>query len=387
VYYRILIPLLCGLFVAACSDEAPPLPPIEVIVDEARKEPYQPKTSFVGRLHAQEDVTIQAKVSGYLVSRDFREGDLVQAGDLLYAIDPAEFEAQVARAEADLAKAKANQAVAQRNYSRGKDLLPQGAISASEMDRLTAAKLEADAEIASARAQLKTAEVSLSYTRILAPISGRIGRSEYSPGDLIGPNSGPMTTLVSIDPIQALFQVSEGIYVASISARAGDDPQNLNDLNWDDIEVSLELTNRTFYPQVGKIDYFSNRISDDTGTMEARALIPNPNGLLVPGQYVRVILERTALVEAVFVPQAAVQADQQGSFVLVVDAANRVLRRNVALGDRHDEHVLVHSGVEHGEQVIVRGLQLVRPGQVVTTRSIAAARKKSSNDSNRNGEG
>lgn len=370
--------LLCSLLIAGCSTEPPPPPPVEVVTDVVRLEPYQPKTSFVGRLHAQEDVTIQAKISGYMVSRNFREGELVQVGDLLYAIDPAEFEAQVARAEADVAKAKANQAVAQRNYSRGKELLPQGAISASEMDRLTAAKLDTDAGIASAAAQLKTAEVSLSYTRILAPISGRIGRSEYSPGDLIGPNSGPLTTLVSIDPIQALFQVSEAIYVASISERTGKESQNLNNLTWEDIEVSLELTDRTFYPMVGKIDYFSNRISDDTGTMEARALIPNPRGLLVPGQYVRVILERTALVEGVFVPQAAVQADQQGSFVLLVDSVNTVQRRNVALGDRVEENVLVKTGLEAGEQVIVRGLQLVRPGQVVTSRALAAARKDGS---------
>jgi len=154
-----------------------------------------------------------------------------------------------------------------------------------------------------------------------------------------------------------------------------------------DVEVTLELTDGLIYPEVGRVDYFANRIDPATGTLEARALVPNPHSLLVPGQYVRVILQGTRLLEGLFVPQAAVQADQQGSFVLVVDAANRVLRRNVALGDRHDENVLVHSGVEHGEQVIVRGLQLVRPGQVVTTRSIAAARKKSSNDSNRNGEG
>ena len=370
--FRAVVAAAIGLLLA-CAEDLPPPPMVEVVVDEATLEPYQPKASFVGRLHAQDDVTIQAKVSGYLASREFREGDLVNAGDLLYVIDPAEFEAQVARAEANLAKARANQAVAQRNFSRGQELLPQGAISASEMDQLTAAKLEADAEIASARAQVKTAEVNIGYTRILAPISGRIGRSEYSTGDLIGPDSGPLTTLVSIDPIQALFQVSEAFWVASVTPAQSKGASNLSDLGLGNVEVSLELSNRQYYPLVGKIDYFANRISDDTGTLEARALIPNPRGILFPGQYVRVVLERTKLVEAVFVAQAAVQADQQGNFVLVVDGLKQVQRRNVVLGERVDDKVVVRQGLVDGEQVIVRGLQLVRPGQVVATKSLAGA--------------
>lgn len=368
----VAVSLVCLSLVLACSQEVPAPPPVEVVVAEATMEPFQPNTAFVGRLHAQDDVTIQARVSGYMVSRDFREGDFVQAGDLLYAIDSAEYQAQLARAEADLARSKATQAASQRNFKRGQELLPQGAISASEMDQLTAAKLEADADVLAARAQIKTAEVNLSYTEIHAPIAGRIGRSEFSPGDLIGPNSGPLTTLVSMDPIQALFQVSEAIYVGSITTFGEPEGvQNPNDLSWDDIEVTLELTNRQFYPLVGKIDYFANRISDDTGTMEARALIPNPRGMLVPGQYVRVILERTELVEALFVPQASVQADQQGSFVLEVDAANTVVRHNVALGQRLDDKVLIQTGLDAGDQVIVRGLQLVRPGQVVSPKALS----------------
>jgi membrane fusion protein (multidrug efflux system) len=367
--------LILALVLPGCSQEPPPLPMVEVVVDEAVLEPYQPKSSFVGRLHAQEDVTIQARVSGYMKSRDFREGEFVEAGQLLYEIEPAEFEAQLARAKADLAKAMANKAVAERNYKRGQELLPQGNISASEMDKLTAQKLETDAEIAGANAQLKTAEVNLSYTRIIAPISGRIGRSEHSPGDLIGPNTGVLTTLVSIDPIQALFQISEATFVTATSGRMdGIKGTNMNDVDFSDLEVSLELTNRQLYPLVGYIDYFANRISESTGTLEARALIPNPDGMLVPGQYVRVVLEQTTLAEAVFVPQASVQVDQQGSFVLVVDSEQVVRRRNVKLDSRLDDKVIVRQGVEAGELVIVRGLQQVRPGQTVATKSLAAVR-------------
>lgn len=363
-----LIALAAMLFLVACSEEAPVKRVVDVIVDDARMEPYRPKSEYVGRLQAQDDVSIKAQVSGYLLTRDFQEGLLVNAGDVLYTIDSSEYRAAHARANADLAAAVANQANAERNYKRGIDLLPKGAISQSEMDDLTAKKLDADARIASSEAQVTSAEVNLGFTTISAPISGRIGRSMVSPGDLVGPVSGDLTTLVSIDPIEALFQVSESTYIAALSERMADklDPAALRN-----IEVTLEMTNGVLYPEVGKIDYFANRIDATTGTLEARALIPNPHSLLVPGQYVRVVLQDTNLLEGLFIPQAAIQADQQGPFALIVDANSAVVRRNVELGHRLDANVLVRKGVSEGEQVIVRGLQQVRPGMTVTTTSLA----------------
>jgi membrane fusion protein (multidrug efflux system) len=356
----------------ACAQEAPPPPVVEVLVDEVVRDPYQPKSSFVGRLQAIEDVSIEAQVSGYLKSRNFREGEVVEAGTLLYEIDPAAFEAAVSRAEADLARKRATQKAAENNFKRGQELLPDGNISASEMDRLTAEKLEADAAVASAKAQVKTAEVNLSYTKIRAPIEGRIGRSVHSTGDLVGPNTGVLTTLVSVDPIHAIFQLSEATFVQIIVQRMGQgEVRSLNDAEFGNLVVRLELRNRSFYPEIGRIDYLSNRISEDTGTLEARAIIPNPGGLLVPGQYVRVVIVREELSEALFVPQAAVQADQEGSFVLVVEGGV-VKRRNVVLDERVDDKIVVLQGVEEGEKVIVRGLQQVRPGQPVTTQHMPA---------------
>jgi membrane fusion protein (multidrug efflux system) len=355
------------VFITACTEEAPPPRVVEVVVDEVIAEPYLPKSQYVGRLQARDDVAIQAKITGYLLSRDFREGDLVQAGSVLYTLDSSEYEAALARAKADLAAAIANQANAARNYKRGKELLPKGAISQSEMDSLTAKKLESDARIEAARAQVTSAEVNLGFTTMIAPITGRIGRSMVSPGDLVGPNTGNLTTLVSIDPIQALFQVSEDTYTAAVTARMVDG-LSLDALRG--IEVSLELTNGVIYPEVGKIDYFANRVNTETGTLEARAIIPNPLSLLVPGQYVRVILQDTKLLEGIFVPQAAVQADQQGSFVLLVDGNSIVVRRNVELSSRFDDKVLVKNGVEAGDRVIVRGLQQVRAGMPVKTKSL-----------------
>ena len=362
---RIAIILLALL--SACSSEPPPPPTVEVVVDEVVLDPYQPKSSFVGRLHAIDDVSIEAQVTGYLLKRSFKEGDFVEAGDMLYEIDPAVFEAEVARARADLARAKATQANAERHFNRGKELVPDGNISEAEMDQLRAAKLEADAGVAAAEAALKTAEVNLSYTKIRAPISGRIGRSTHSTGDLVGPNSGVLTTLVSVDPIHAIFQLSEATFVQIIVQRMGQPGiRNLNDIDLSNLVVRLELRSGVYYPEIGRIDYFSNRISEDTGTLEARAVVPNPYGLLVPGQYVRVEIVQEELSEALFVPQAAVQADQQGSFVLIVEGGI-VQRRNVVLDERVEDKIVVLQGVEQGEKVIVRGLQQVRPGQPVTT--------------------
>ena len=357
-----------SLLLLACTPEAPPQRVVEVVVDEVISEPYQPKVQYVGRLQAKDDVAIQARVSAYVLSRDFKEGQLVEAGDVLYTLDDSEYQAALARAKADLAAAVANQANALRNYSRGEELLPKGAISQAEMDNLTAKKLDADASIESANAQVTSADVNIGYTVIIAPISGRIGRSKVSAGDLVGPNSGDLTTLVSIDPIEAMFQITEATYVSAISGRMQGNP-NLEALR--SIEVTLELTNGIIYPEVGRIDYFANRIDEDTGALETRARIPNPHSLLVPGQYVKVILQDSNLLQGLFIPQAAVQADQQGSFVLEVDSSSTVVRHNVDLGDRFDDLVLVKKGVEEGDRLIVRGLQQVRPGMPVKVKSLA----------------
>ncbi|KZX57013.1 hypothetical protein A3709_04370 [Halioglobus sp. HI00S01] len=359
---RPLFAVLTLSLAVGCSEEAPPPPMIEVITDKVVLEPYQPEQEFVGRLQAIDDVAIQAKVGGYVHSRDFREGEIVEAGAILYTLDASEYDAALARAQAGLAAAVANQANAERNYKRGMGLIPSGSISQSEMDDLTAKKLDADAQFESAQAEVTSAEVNLGYTTIRAPISGRIGRSIVSVGDLVGPSTGNLTTLVSIDPIEALFRVSESTYVAAMKQRF---TEELDVEKLRSVEVTLELTNGLVYPEVGRIDYFANRVDQTTGTLEARALIPNPGSLLVPGQYVRVILHETELLEGLFIPQAAVQADQQGAFVMMVNAESEVVRRNVELGFRLDTNVLVLEGLVEGDVIIVRGLQLVRPGMTV----------------------
>lgn len=360
-----VLPVVILLF--ACSEEAPPPQLTEVIVEPAKMVPYKPSSSYVGRIHARDDVKIQAKVTGYLKEWHFKEGDLIKKGAVLYQIDPAQYEAELAKAKAELSSAQAAVTVAGRNFARGKELLPKGAISASEMDRIEATKLTADADLEGARANLKAAEVNLGFTRIIAPIDGRIGSSQFSPGDLIGPESGTLTSLVSIDPMQALFQVSEQVF---LGYRARADEYRSRGEEAPKLEVKLEMADKSIYPEKGYIDYVANRIDQNTGTIEARAEIPNPNGELRPGQFVRVILGVSFEVDTLMVSQSAVQTDQQGDFVFVVGPDNKVVRRKIVAGDRAGVDVVVSSGLEEGEPVIVQGVQKVRAGQLVKTRSL-----------------
>lgn len=356
-----LLPL-AALLLVACEDEPPAPPPPEVVVDLAVTATYQPQLAYPGRLHAVEDVAIRARVAGYIKERAFQEGDLVDAGEVLYRIDQAPFEAEMAQAHAALVRAKAGLDVARRNYERGRELLPRGAISISEMDRLEGALIEAEANLESAEAQVESARVNLGYTRILAPIAGRVGSSEASVGDLVGPESGPLTTLVSIDPIRAHFHVSEGLFLALDMRRRELETVIAQDLT---IEVELELADGSRYPRRGHLDFISNRIDELTGTIATRASVPNPDEILRPGQYVRIHVFLPVEQEVVTVPQSALQSDQQGDFVLVVDDEDTVRRRGVEQGPRMEERVIIREGVAAGDRVIVRGLQRVRPGQAV----------------------
>ena len=363
--HLLFVPVLLTLF--ACSDEAPPPQAVEVIVDQAKIVSYKPSASYVGRIQAPEDVKIQAQVTGYLKEWNFKEGDLIEKGAVLYQIDTAQYEADLSQAKANLAAAQAAVTVSERNFSRGKELLPKGAISAAEMDEIEARKLTAAADLQGAEATVEAAEVNLGYTTIKAPIYGRIGRSQFSPGDLIGPDVGVLTSLVSVDPMQAFFQISEQVYLGYMAigdkyrARGEEVPK---------LEVKLEMADKSEYPETGHIDYIANRVDQNTGTIEARAVIPNPSGELRPGQFVRVMLVVSVEVDTLMIPQSAVQADQQGNYVFKVGPDNKVVRSNIGMGERVGTDVVVSSGMEEGETVVVQGVQKVRAGQLVRTRDI-----------------
>ncbi|ELR65690.1 Putative Co/Zn/Cd efflux system membrane fusion protein [Photobacterium marinum] len=321
---------------------------------------YQQGKKFVGRTEAIEDVAITAQVSGYLKARYFQEGEIVEKGQLLFQIEPAAYEAKVASAKAAIAQAEASLKRADLDWERGKNLLPKGSISQSEFDRLTADKLNAEAQLKAAKAQLSAAEVDLSYTQIVAPFTGRVSDSKASIGDLVSPASGVLTTLVSLDPIQASFNISERQRLD-----LGIDMLDGSGDGKGDVEVVLTLNNGEDYQHLGKVDYIGNRIDLTTGTIAMRAKFDNPEQRLLPGQHVQVFLREKAPVKKNVIPRRAVQSDLEGDFVMVLAEGNVAERHNVKLGPQTEQGVVINDGLKGDDVVLTKGLQRVRNGMTV----------------------
>ncbi|WMN89141.1 multidrug efflux RND transporter periplasmic adaptor subunit VmeY [Vibrio parahaemolyticus] len=323
---------------------------------------YQPSKSYIGRIEAVEDTNITAQVSGYLKARHFDEGQMVEKGQLLYTIEPSSFEAQVASAKAALAQAKASLKKAELDHQRGKNLLPRGSISQSEFDALTAALLGARAELEAANAQLKLAEVNLSYTQIRAPFSGRISDTKVSTGDLVSPSSGVLTTLVSLDPVHTSFSVSERERLAmGMDKVKGDGSAESSN-----VEVQLELENGEFFEHLGQLDFLGNRINTQTGTIAMRAIVTNPDHKLLPGQHIKVNLRDKNTKDVIVVPRRAVQTDLEGDFVMITTEGNVAERRNVVLGPQVEQGIIIRDGLDQNDSVITQGLQRVRNGVEVS---------------------
>ncbi|MGY0615390.1 multidrug efflux RND transporter periplasmic adaptor subunit VmeY [Vibrio sp. FJH11] len=348
----------CGEVNNTQSGSQPPL----VVTQDVIVIDYQPSKSYIGRIEAVEDTNITAQVSGYLKARHFDEGQMVEKGQLLYTIEPSSFEAQVASVKATLAQAEAALKKAELDHKRGKNLLPRGSISQSEFDALTAVLLGARAELEAANAQLKLAEVNLSYTQIRAPFSGRISDTKVSTGDLVSPSSGVLTTLVSLDPVHTSFSVSERERLAmGVDRVKGDGSAESSG-----VEVQLELENGEFFEQLGQLDFVGNRIDTKTGTIALRAIVANPEHKLLPGQHIKVNLRDKNSRDVIVVPRRAVQTDLEGDFVMVTSEGNIAERRNVELGSQVEQGIIIREGLELNDSVITQGLQRVRNGVEVS---------------------
>ncbi|EMN7333238.1 efflux RND transporter periplasmic adaptor subunit [Vibrio vulnificus] len=356
--------IVASALLAGCEDKAlqqhNTMAPL-VVTQEILMLDYQPSNAYIGRVEAVEDTNITAQVSGYLKARHFEEGQLVEKGALLYTIEPSSFEAQVASAKASLAQAKASLKKAELDHQRGKNLLPRGSISQSEFDALTAGLLGAQAQLEAANAQLKLADVNLSYTQIRAPFSGRISDSKVSTGDLVSPSSGILTTLVSLDPIHTAFSISERERLALGIERIKGDGSTPSA----GVEVQLQLENGKEYPHLGRLDYLGNRIDTKTGTIALRAVVENPDHQLLPGQHIKVNLREKQAKSVVVVPRRAVQTDLEGHFVMVMTPGEVAERRNVSLGAQVEQGVVIREGLTQDDVVITQGLQRVRNGMQV----------------------
>ena len=334
-------------------------PPPAVSVVAVNLEPIGDVHEFAGRTGANETVELRARVEGYLQSSSFTEGSMVNKGQKLFTIDPAPFEAALAQAKAGLASAQAEAARAKSDLTRGRELSPKGFISRSDLDKLTAAEATARASVASAKAQLKSAQINLSYTTIYAPFSGLIGKETYSVGNLVGPSTQALAELINIDPIYVSFQANEKLLLQYHQKAASMETASQA------YSITLKLPNNQTYGQHGTLNFADVKVDETTGTVDIRAEFPNPTRQLLPGMYVTIRIESTQKTEMPLIPQFAVQENQQGRFVLVVTADNKVQSRNVILGRRIGPMWAVESGLKKGEQIIVSGLQKVRPNITV----------------------
>ncbi|GLS89045.1 MexE family multidrug efflux RND transporter periplasmic adaptor subunit [Psychromonas marina] len=371
-----IFPLL--LVLSACNDVAVTQtapPPPSVVVETTQKSNIKPEISFIGRTEATEDVSIRSQVEGVLLKRHFTGGDNVQKGDLLFEIDPIPYQTVVNQQQASLKQAQSAHKIAITRWQRGTRLGKTGAMSEMDIDELTASMSQTESDVAIKQAALETAQLNLSYTKIMAPISGRISRSQVSTGDLITANTIELATLVQLDPIWVNFQISE-----KLLTQTRDDHQDGSTLSPEDLIVTIELSEKTNYPHTGTIDFIDNRIDQSTGTLAIRAKFINPDALLLPGQYTSISILLPNEKSAMLISQSTVQEEQQGRFVLVVNSDNIIEKRMVTLGNRYGVRWEVLDGLEVGERIVAEGLQKVRVGIAVNATEQTDAPFSSNNE-------
>ncbi|KAA9130911.1 efflux RND transporter periplasmic adaptor subunit [Marinihelvus fidelis] len=365
----ILAPLTALLM--ACGEEAAPpqAPPPAVQTVTIAPEQVATVFEYVARTRAQEDAQIRARISGTIIERNFEEGQAVNEGDLLFRIDPRPYQAALNSAQATLARAESAAQVAERNLERGLQLVDSGFISKAEMDQLEGERDSTRAALEEARAVVQKAEIDLGFTEIQAPFSGTAGRSELSIGDLVNPTSDALVTLVQLDPMLVDFDVTEQALADAFKVNQERQARGEPPVRY---TPELKLPNGEIFPEEGTINYADNRVNPGTGTVTVTAGFPNPRGILLPGQFVRVELQRGDPTPGLLVPQPAVLTDMQGQYVFVVDDSDTVVRKNVSLGQRDGTRLVVESGLEEGDRVIVYGIQKVRVGMQVTATDIEA---------------
>ena len=364
--FCLVLPLLGGCDERKQAAAPPPAKPAVGVRPAAMKGVNQ-SFEFVGRIKATDKVDVRARVEGFLERVLFREGQDVKAGDLLYQIEKVQFQTQVDQAKANLAAAAAETTNAQLQYARSLELSKSQFSPQSTVDR-DKATLDSDrAKVMQMQAALTQAEVNLDYTDIRTPIDGRIGRTAYTLGNLVNPASGSLATIVSQDPIYVLFPVSVRDLEIIREARRKEDGGLAK------MEIRVRLSNGREYPHRGVWNLTDPQVDQSTDTLIMRATIPNPDRDLVDGQFVTAAIRERQEAPRLVVPQAALQIDQSGYYVLVVDADHKVEQRRIQTGPNQDTDVVVTSGLHEGENVILDGFQKERPGQVVQETAVPPA--------------
>jgi RND family efflux transporter MFP subunit len=321
---------------------------------------------FTGQFAAVERVELRARVSGYLQSHHFEEGQIVKKGDLLFVVDPRPFQAAVDSAKAQLAQAEARVDLANRQLQRAAQLRERDFVAASSYDERLQEQRVATAAVEIAKAAVRTAELDLEFSSILAPVNGRIGRREVSDGNLVSGGAGSgntlLTTIVSIDPIYFVFDMSEQDFTAYQRAVQSGKLQSTRD----SVPVYGRLRDEPAWPREGRLNFVDNQVNRSAGTIRARAIFPNPDGFLTPGQFGRIRLPGSEPYKAMLVPDSAILSDQSQKIVMTVNAEGVVAPRTVRPGPLYDGLRIIRSGLAPDDRIVINGLMRARPGAKVT---------------------
>jgi RND family efflux transporter MFP subunit len=352
------------LALAACRASAPPAPPppkVTVVHPVVRE--IVEWDEYTARLEAVDSVEVRPRVSGYLQAIHFQDGGLVKKGDLLFSIDPRPYDAALRRAQADVELARSRLELARKNFARADHLLASHAISQEESDIRQSNVRQAEAALEEAQARVDAAKLDVEFTQVRAPVAGRAGRKLVTEGNLINGGTGTqgtlLTTIVSLDPIYAYFEADEGsVLKYNRLARSGQRPSSREFRN----PVRVALADETGFPHHGTMDFVDNQVDRETGTVVARALLPNPDLSLLPGLFARLQLPGSGLYKATLLPDEAIGSDQAQKFVFVIDAESVAQYRPVDIGPLVDGLRVVREGVTAEDRVVVRGLQRVHPG-------------------------
>lgn len=355
------LPMKTDAIAASAPAETPAIPVTVSVVESRDVTNWQ---QFSGRLEAVERVQIRSRVAGQIQAVHFREGALVKAGDPLFTIDPAPYQAAVAGAEAQVASAEAKVSLARTELERGRRMSENRTISQSDLDQRLSNVADAEAQARAAKAALTTAQLDLDYTQLRAPVSGRVGKLEITVGNLVaaGSTSPALTTLVSVDPIYAGFNASEEMVSKALSQLPVSDGA-LQALEQIPVEVGTLADEGT--PIKGTLHLIDNQVDSASGTIGVRAVFANADGRLIPGQFVRVRMGEPKSENRIVISDRAIGTDQDKKYVFVVDGENKVNYRQIKPGPSADGLRVVESGLTAGDKIVVNGLQRIRPGAVV----------------------
>lgn len=363
-YSLFLLIILLSTLSSCYEKKAPPQPPpVRVAVETIEAKNYPALFEYVGVVQSSHEVEIRARVTGYLDTIGYLEGSVVQKGDLLFQLDPRPYQAALAKANAQLASEQSVLWQAQRSVKRFTPLYEKKAASQRDLDNAIASEMSAEAQVMAAQAQVADAEINLSYTTIRSPVSGTASQAKFRVGSLITEGQDSMTTLYVVDPIWVLFSVSEqDLLQAMDEVKAGRMifPKN------NEFDIELILADKSVYPQKGTVNFTSPFYSGKTGTLTVRAVLPNTEDVLKPGQFVRVRIYGAIRPNAIAIPQSAVQQGKNGPFVFVVNANHQAEVRMIKLGPWDRSNWIIWEGLKPGDQVILSGVNKLLPGTPIT---------------------